>query len=461
MRSSHLSSRLIAVVMMGQFVIASAAFGTDAVRTRLDWQALPDLPDAIGVAGPFVGVHNDALIVAGGANFAPPDAPDLWDVPKVWHDEAWVLVRTDDGGYKWIGGFKLEQPVAYGACVSTSRGVVCIGGDNGERAFADVFLLAWDPANHKLTQTALPALPEPRTNAAAARIGDVVYLAGGQTGTSLDSATSGFYRLDHSATDPRWQSLPAWPGAARAFHLTAAQHNGFNDCIYVIGGRRQNPDIEGAAGIVAMADVYEFSPERYAADAARGWRQRADAPRPIMAGTAIAVGQSHLFALTGADGELMKRIAAEPDFVKQHPGFPRRAWAYHTITDTWIDAGETPANPVTTPAVRWGGDIVIASGEVRPRVRTSAMWRITPVSHVRPFGAINLAVLILYLLAMVGVGVYFMNKNKDTDDYFRGGQQMAWWPPAAASSPRCSARSRSWRSPPRPTRRTGSTSSAT
>ena len=27
------------------------------------------LPDSIGVAGPFVGVHGDALIVAGGANF--------------------------------------------------------------------------------------------------------------------------------------------------------------------------------------------------------------------------------------------------------------------------------------------------------------------------------------------------------------------------------------------------------
>ncbi len=28
---------------------------------------------------------------------------------------------------------------------------------------------------------------------------------------------------------------------------------------------------------------------------------------------------------------------------------------------------------------------------------------------------------------MVGVGFYFANKNKDTDDYFRGGKQMLWW----------------------------------
>ncbi|MGB0741144.1 MAG: hypothetical protein ACPGXX_13810, partial [Planctomycetaceae bacterium] len=41
----------------------------------LTWQELPELPDDLGVAGPFAGVHNDALIVAGGANFPRP----VWD----------------------------------------------------------------------------------------------------------------------------------------------------------------------------------------------------------------------------------------------------------------------------------------------------------------------------------------------------------------------------------------------
>ncbi len=47
-------------------LISPSAMGAEA---RLAVKALPDLPDPIGVAGPFVGVHNDALIVAGGANF--------------------------------------------------------------------------------------------------------------------------------------------------------------------------------------------------------------------------------------------------------------------------------------------------------------------------------------------------------------------------------------------------------
>ena len=35
-------------------------------------------------------------------------------------------------------------------------------------------------------------------------------------------------------------------------------------------------------------------------------------------------------------------------------------------------------------------------------------------------------------IAMVGVGVYFASRNKNTDDYFRGGQNIPWW--AAACS---------------------------
>jgi SSS family transporter len=118
--------------------------------------------------------------------------------------------------------------------------------------------------------------------------------------------------------------------------------------------------------------------------------------------------------------------------VKTHPGFPNRAWAYHTITDTWIDAGPLPANHVTTSAVKWGDDIIIASGEIKPRVRSAKVWRLTLVENKKPFGAINFTVLALYLLAMVGVGVWFMRKNKTTDDYFRGGQNIPWW--AAACS---------------------------
>ncbi|MBR90601.1 MAG: galactose oxidase, partial [Verrucomicrobiales bacterium] len=49
-------------------LIATCALA--AAKPSLKWEQLPLFPkDHIGVAGPFVGVHNDVLIVAGGANF--------------------------------------------------------------------------------------------------------------------------------------------------------------------------------------------------------------------------------------------------------------------------------------------------------------------------------------------------------------------------------------------------------
>ena len=40
---------------------------------------------------------------------------------------------------------------------------------------------------------------------------------------------------------------------------------------------------------------------------------------------------------------------------------------------------------------------------------------------------IDAAIIIVYLLAMVGVGMWFMHRNKSADDYFRGGGRLPWW----------------------------------
>jgi solute:Na+ symporter, SSS family len=416
---------------------AVAADGDQAPRRWLDWQPLPALPDRIGVAGPFVGTHNGALVVAGGASFAAADAADLWDVAKRFHAAASVLAPQPNAAaeYTWQTGFALDRPVAYGATASTPAGIVCVGGEDGRQVFAEAFLLTWDPAAKRLSQSPLLRLPAASTAGGAAVVGGHVYVVAGQEGLGLDSATDRIWRLAIETIGTpaaRWEPLPAVPGGPRAFAIVAAQHDGFAECLYVIGGRRQQPGTAGIEGIETLADCHEFSPARYDVDPATAWRRRADPPTPLMAGTAAAFGQSHLIVLAAADGELLKQIAADAEFAKRHPGFPRRAWAYHTITDTWTSAGETPAAPVTTPAVAFHGGVVLASGETRPRVRTNEVWRITAVPDGTSFGWLDYGVLVAYLAAMVGVGVYFMNRMKDTDDFFRGGQQMPWWAAGAS-----------------------------
>ncbi|MCP4641104.1 MAG: sodium/solute symporter [bacterium] len=402
-------SRAMTLLLATLLLPLAAAAQTD----MLEWEEMPPLPNPTGVAGPFVGVHGDALIVAGGANF--PNEP-LWETDKVWH--AAVHVLTKDGeSYEWAQAEPLPEPVAYGAAVSTPDGVLCMGGNNGPDTFQDVFLLSWDAEKGTLTRTVYPPLPTACAYGSATLAKDRVYLAGGQSASNLDTAMTNFWMLDLSKKDTPdqfvWQELEPWPGPSRAFNLTVAQHDGFSDGIFVISGRRQ-----GTEDVEFLKDVWEYVP------ATDQWKQRADAPRSVMAGTGIAWGQSHVFVLGGADGSLFDKANELKD---DHPGFIKESLAYHTITNTWTPAGAMPANHVTTVPVRWGDRIIIASGEVRPRVRSPKIWAVHPRARERSFGAVNYTVLFTYLLAMVGVGVYFARKNQSTDDYFRGGKQMIWW----------------------------------
>lgn len=369
--------------------LTTVAAPAAATGQCFDWQPLPPLPDPIGVAGPFVGTHRGALIVAGGANFAAADAADLWDVPKKFQAAAYVLaLRPGEAGrYAWQTGFSLGKPVAYGASASTPAGLVCAGGEDGTQALAEAFLLVWDPQAKALTTQPLPRLPAPSTAGGAAVIGNHVYMVAGQRGLGLDSATDAIWRLDLAklgAEGLAWEPLPAVPGGPRAFAIVAAQPDGAAGCLYVIGGRRQKPGTTALAGIEPLADCHEFSPARFAVDPASGWRKRTDAPQPLMAGSAAAFGQSRLVVLAAADAESLAKLAVDPGFAKRHPGFPRQAWAYDTSTDTWTSAGATPACPVTTPAAAFAGGIALVSGETRPRIRTSAAWHVRERS--RPVG---------------------------------------------------------------------------
>ena len=330
----------------------------------LSWKELPPLPDKLGVAGPFAGVHKGALIVAGGANFPRP----VWENDKVWHDRIFVLTKSGDG-FVWKDSGKLARPTAYGAAVSTPDGVVCMGGNDAEKTFDEVFLLKWDASAGMVRMTEYPSLPKPCAFGAAALVGNVIYLAGGQNGQSLETAMTNLWSLDLSkkarAAEFVWQELPSWPGSSRALNLTVHQHNGFNDCVYVISGRwQEGPD---AKSVEFLKDVWEYTP------ATGKWRKRTDAPRCVMAGTGIGRGPSHIFVLGGADGALFFKGDELKD---EHPGFPKEALVYHTITDTWTSAGAIPRNHVTTIAVEWDGAVIIPSGEVRPRVRSPKVWSV-------------------------------------------------------------------------------------
>ena len=391
--------------------LATSVCGQEPTASfTLDWSALPPIPNELGLAGPIVGVHNDALIVAGGANF--PNKP-LWETSKVWHDEIYVLTAENADGGEWMSAGKLSRPLGYAACVSTDDGVLVMGGNDSEQTYDEVFMLRW--VDGAIQRVDYPPLLEERAFGTAASIGDAVYFANGQGGAELSTASTTLWKMQLKSTpsECKWEALPPCPGPPRTVSLAVAQHNGFDQCLYVMSGRRLKAD-----ETEFLKDVWEYNPTK------NSWRQRANAPTRLMAGPGIAFGKNHIFVLGGDDGELFLKA---DDIKDDHPGFPKAAYSYHTITDRWFKVGETPANHVTTTAVNFQGKIVVPSGEVRPRVRSPNVWSIEVTPAKSGFGTVNYVVLFGYLAAMVGVGLYFAKGNKSTDDYFRGGKRIPWW----------------------------------
>lgn len=336
-------------VLLGLFSLASGGEFSS-------WKAIPEIPGALGLAGPFVGVHNDVLLVAGGANFPEP----VWDNEKVWHSRLYALPLT--GARQWQVPGSLPRSIAYGASVSVDEGVVCIGGNDADTVFDDVFILT---SNGDVLP--LPSLPEPCCNGSAATIGRTVYFFTGMHTDQLGSASQDFLRLNLDDLEAGWEVLPSLPAPGRALSVLIAQRSGSadSDRLYLIGGRLEKP----TGDISFLSDVFEFDPKR----AASPWKKRASMPTPLAAGTGVAVGARHIFMLSGADGSL---VAVADELKLDHPGFPKSIYAYNTIANTWSDAGESPANQVTTTAVIWKDSTFLVSGEVKPRVRTKQGWEI-------------------------------------------------------------------------------------
>ncbi len=328
------------------------------------WKAIPGIPGKLGLAGPFVGIHNDVLLVAGGANFPEP----VWDNDKVWHSGIYELSLTGDR--QWSVPGALPRSIAYGASVSVDEGVICIGGNDADTVFDDVFVLT---STREILP--LPSLPAPSCNGAAATIGRHVYFFPGMHTSQLESASRDFMRLNLDDPDAGWQSLPSLPAPGRALSVLIAQSNGESDCLYLIGGRLQDSSGE----IIFLADVFQFDPKR----SADPWKKMAVMPTPLAAGTGAPVGESDIFMLSGADGSLM---AVADDLKLKHPGFPKTIYAYNTITNTWSEAGEMPVNQVTTTAVPWKDRVYLVTGEIKPRVRTKAGWEIqlSPTGSLKP-----------------------------------------------------------------------------
>ena len=191
-------------------------------------------------------------------------------------------------------------------------------------------------------------------------IGNTIYVAGGIETPTATTALKTFWSLDLAAPQSSWRELEPWPGPARMLAVAAVLGQTF----YLASGTDLTGNEEGKPVRTYLKDAYCFH-------ANEGWKRIADIPRPAVAAPTPApiIGNDTFLVISGDDGT--KVDFKPPD---AHPGFPKSVLAYKANTDTWKEFGNAPLGQVTTPIVEWNDGFVIPSGEIRPGIRTPAIW---------------------------------------------------------------------------------------
>lgn len=331
----------------------------------LQWRSLPPIPDQLGLAGPVVGVYDDMLLVGCGANFAQP----VWEQAKQWHGALYVLdLRSPKSTWQQAG--MMTSPVAYSACASTPYGVALIGGNDESQVFKQVWLLKpLRRANGRveIMMQTLPALPQPLVYGQAVWARDRLVVLSGQTGSELSTAIAGGWELTIAGLDElksnQWKPIVDCPGGVRAFAmLTMVPADQAINQLLLLGGRRQ-----ATSGLEFLSDVWQYDV------ATKDWQRLASLPVPVSAGGAGPIGNRMVAVLSGDDGSLFTQTDKLKD---DHPGFAKRTWLFDVAANRWHAGAPSPVNQVTTPPVAFGQQLILASGEVRPRVRTNQVWEV-------------------------------------------------------------------------------------
>lgn len=385
-------------------------------QNRLSLEALPShhVTGGQGVSAPFCGMVEGTLTVAGGCNF--PGQPYAPAGEKVYYSDIWYLGK----GAWYKHRFRLPSAAAYGASVQVpERGLVCLGGTDGKHSLTHVFHIG------KKQVSAWPSLPVGIDNGAAAYANGAIFLVGGQTD---GQPQMGVYQL--LIDEKRWQQIATLPGQPRLQPSAVVQTNGLDHSLYVFGG------YDPATGKVAD-EALELNLKTME------WKSHPGSQATVGM-TATPSGYSHVLFFGGVNKDIFeKALLAGSDslFRNQNPDFGTNylshpaPWykfnpdilVYHTITDSWYTI---PGNSLLARAgaglVSSPNGLILIDGESKPGIRGSEVMKVQ-FRHSVSFGWLNWMVLVLYLAAMLGLGVFFMRREGGSDDFFRGGGRVPWW----------------------------------
>lgn len=272
--------------------------------------------------GLFSGVLGGQIVLAGGTS----------DDYSRWGRNAVCL--SENAGFALYEDV-LSKPLAYGASITLSDGILCIGGRDSSQCYKDVFLVTMQQGKLNVSED-WPPLPFPLSNAAGALLDNKVYLFGGRKSVSPSRLSDSFFVLDLSNKSRGWKELPGYPGCVREDAILVVQNNGVSPCLYLLGGQTETE--EGLSS--CLTDGYVYNPQL------GKWSSLgSDFPKGICA--AVASGANHILL-----------FQKEPEDT-QHLKKENALWKYHTITQTLVKSECIPGTYDTMQVLQRNRSFVI------------------------------------------------------------------------------------------------------
>ncbi len=406
-----------------------------AAPMKIVESAIPVAPEA--VARPFYGWVNGVFVVAGGSTH-DGTTKRYSDTISVYSPETktWTVLEK-----------KLAEGVAEGASITIDVGtelkkdvrLLCVSGATATGATSKVFLL-----DQNGQQEVLPDFPHGTlTMSAATAWNKGVAFVGGKLN---NQATNRVFTLTPKKTSTEagstirwtWDELPALPAAARSQAVAATQNGDQKSKVLLVFGGT-SPD--GNNKETALYDGWAYAKNL---DGQWSWKAVDNAPCATIGATFLPIGDQHVILVGGYNGKVwddanrMDPLAwaacvANPDY---DFAWNRVIYTYHAVTGKWTSYGELAegtlprcgaAAGIYTPKGSSSPAVFLVGGEVRPAKRTGDALTMTFERQGWRFSSVSWVVIVLFFLAMAGMGVYFALKPKSADDYFRGGGRVPWY----------------------------------
>jgi solute:Na+ symporter, SSS family len=274
-----------------------------------------------------------------------------------------VFVLSADAS-EWKESAQLQRHISGGAAISTDEGVICIGGFKDGRPSNEVVRYSIENGNIRAEQ--MPDLPAPMPEVKAAQVLGMIY--------AIDSDAA--FTLDLLAVDAKWEKSDRWqPTGAKVLSAAGILENLF---VFTQDNGFKVHQLTGTNTFDKFGDV-DFD---------------------ISNSFASPCGLAHIVFVSksGENNDIL---------------------AYHTITDKWVVLGSLPQQ--IKPVGMVFNDTRFSV------IGSNASVSVNAVLPSTKYGWFDHGVVVIFMVCMLYVGAYLAKRERNSEDYFRGGKRVPWW----------------------------------